>query len=327
MKGIYKITNTINNKVYIGQTIDIDCRWKRHKNLLNNNKHINTHLQNSWNKYGEDNFKFEVIKECENNNELNKFERYYIEKYKSNNQKYGYNLTNGGEGYALNESVKNKISKSKRGQSSNLSEKEVTEIKMLLYCLMDRKEISKIFNVSEKVITQISIGKSFAYIHTELNDKIHNLKQKLIQERNDYILELFDKGMKIKDIVNYTDYTLSIVEKCIYKYRNPAYETKKKYQKIYDDVFKLHSEGLNNEQISKKLNIGHSTVARYLKNETNPYKELPYKKINKELKDNIIDLYFNKNKSSTYISKKYNISTTTVLNTINNYKYVDTEVD
>jgi len=62
--GIYKITNIVNNKLYIGQTIRMKARWKEHKKELNDGSHNNIHLQNSWNKYSQDNFKFEVIEEC-----------------------------------------------------------------------------------------------------------------------------------------------------------------------------------------------------------------------------------------------------------------------
>lgn len=96
MIGIYKIENLINGKVYIGQSIDIEKRWRVHKTELNNNKRVGSHLQNAWNKYEEENFKFEVIEECLKE-ELNKKEKYWIAYYKNN--AYGvYNLTDGGDG-------------------------------------------------------------------------------------------------------------------------------------------------------------------------------------------------------------------------------------
>lgn len=63
--GIYKITLTINGKFYIGSSSDIKTRFNRHKSTLRLNKHENKKLQRSWNKYGEENFVFEMIETCE----------------------------------------------------------------------------------------------------------------------------------------------------------------------------------------------------------------------------------------------------------------------
>ena len=62
MRGIYKITNKINNKVYIGESLNIERRWKEHIEDLDNAKHHSYKLQNDWNTYGKDNFAFEIIK-------------------------------------------------------------------------------------------------------------------------------------------------------------------------------------------------------------------------------------------------------------------------
>lgn len=88
---IYKITNTINGKIYIGQTNNFYRRMREHKNLLNANKHFNRHLQYAWNKYGEENFTFEMIEECEID-KLNEKEMYWIKKLHAASNRYGYNI-------------------------------------------------------------------------------------------------------------------------------------------------------------------------------------------------------------------------------------------
>lgn len=97
MIGIYKIENIINGKIYIGQSINIEQRWGNHRRELNGNKHCNSHLQNSWNKYGEKNFNFVVIDECDIC-DIDEKEMYWISKLDSFNPLKGYNLTEGGQG-------------------------------------------------------------------------------------------------------------------------------------------------------------------------------------------------------------------------------------
>ena len=96
MVGIYKITNKLDNKCYIGQSIDIETRWKQHiyegKKLRHKYK-----FYLALNKYGAENFLFEVIEECSLDTEiLNNRERYWIEYY--NSYEEGYNSTRGGQG-------------------------------------------------------------------------------------------------------------------------------------------------------------------------------------------------------------------------------------
>ena len=63
--GIYQITNTTNNKIYVGSSIDITRRWVIHTTYLKNNKHPNHKLQHGWNKYGEASFVFVILTLCE----------------------------------------------------------------------------------------------------------------------------------------------------------------------------------------------------------------------------------------------------------------------
>lgn len=96
MIGIYKIENTVNGKVYIGQSVRIERRWYEHKWELNNNHHKNNYLQKAWNKYGEECFTFEILEECPIEL-LNEKEIYWIDYYKTYINYNGYNLTFGGE--------------------------------------------------------------------------------------------------------------------------------------------------------------------------------------------------------------------------------------
>lgn len=89
--GIYKITNTENNKVYIGESLDIHRRWDEHKYDLLHNKHCNYLLQNDFNKYGIDMFNFEIIQEYKTDGviptkcQLLMLEYKYIRKFEKEN--------------------------------------------------------------------------------------------------------------------------------------------------------------------------------------------------------------------------------------------------
>ena len=96
MPYIYKITNLINQKIYIGKTQkSIEERWRRHWADSKRANISNRPLYKAFNKYGENNFTIEIIEEC-SLDELEEREIYWIEKLGS--FKYGYNATTGGDG-------------------------------------------------------------------------------------------------------------------------------------------------------------------------------------------------------------------------------------
>ena len=131
MGYIYKIVNTVNNKVYIGETMqnDIDKRWRTHKNLSKLNKGCPILCQ-AFNKYGIDKFKFEVIIICFDEDRLI-YEKQYIEKYNSISPN-GYNISPGGcergfTGLHHSDETKTKISKAVRDRK--FSSEKVEDIK------------------------------------------------------------------------------------------------------------------------------------------------------------------------------------------------------
>ena len=92
--GIYKITNLKNQKIYIGQSVDMKTRWSNHiKASLGIDSIAHSKVHDAMAEDGVWNFTFELLEKC-SKDKLNEREKYYIDFYKSN--LYGYNLTKGG---------------------------------------------------------------------------------------------------------------------------------------------------------------------------------------------------------------------------------------
>ena len=144
--GIYKITNTINNKSYIGQSVDIVKRWRHHCAAAFNpmNPGYEYPLYRAFRKYGLDNFTFEILLECEKQN-LDIQEEYYIELFKTLNNEYGYNQVQVQQGgIVLTPSIVNQI------------------VQELQTNMIDNTEtIGKKFGVSGRTVRAINSGESW----------------------------------------------------------------------------------------------------------------------------------------------------------------------
>lgn len=107
---VYLIKNTVNNKVYVGQTIN-SLTQRMHGHIADSKRGKDTKMSRALKKYGENNFIFGELVRCNNTDELNEMELYFISKYKSTEDSYGYNLRIGGEsGFKVSEETKIKIS-------------------------------------------------------------------------------------------------------------------------------------------------------------------------------------------------------------------------
>ena len=217
MIGIYKITNP-NGKVYIGQSVNIEKRWNRYKNLIPKDCIGQPLIYRSLIKYGVKNHIFEIIELC-NKEELNKLESYYIVLYNSFNSKCGLNLTSGGSNYLFSDisrrkmsiAQKNKIVSKETRLKMSISQKGKKHTNLTLKKMSDaHKNISKDtrlkMSISQKnrpilsddTKLKLSFSKRKTIINTEngilyngikeaansLNISVSNLSKKLVGINN-----------------------------------------------------------------------------------------------------------------------------------------------
>jgi group I intron endonuclease len=113
---IYCITNIVNGKKYIGQTVAIgDSRWRRHKhNAVTNGK---GHLYDSMRKYGINSFRFDILLDgIDTREKLNCLEMWTIDRFQTMNNRCGYNKTEGGFESKYSQESRNKMSVSAKAR-------------------------------------------------------------------------------------------------------------------------------------------------------------------------------------------------------------------
>lgn len=168
IKAIYKITNCITNKIYIGQSVHPTKRWREHCRKAEKGGTYPIHL--AINKYGKENFNFEILEWTE---DYNNKEEYYIAKYNTIAPN-GYNILKGGQPPQLygedhpnntltNEQVNNII---KALQENNLTD----------------RAIAKKFNTTDKIVSDINHGRTHR-IDTQYPIRSRHGSQKLTTDQ------------------------------------------------------------------------------------------------------------------------------------------------
>ena len=193
MRGfIYKITNTVNGKSYIGQTIqNVKERFYQHCATKCSQAVLNMVIHKAITKYGKSNFTIEVIEEVESAN-LNDRERYWIRYYDSYNN--GYNSTEGGQdGIKLFKNLKTEfiIKKYKSGKSL--------------------REIGRLFNVDKQTINDLLVRNNINLRTT----RTYKFSQK---DREDIIKDL-SLGLSRKEIISKCHISKSYLSQLINGYR------------------------------------------------------------------------------------------------------------
>lgn len=113
---VYRVTNRINGKTYIGQTVhDLTIRWRDGHLSSSRTNRSNMVIAKAINKYGVDAFEVVEIDRADSRAELDYLERYWIRFHDSMNAKHGYNLKEGGANGRMRQDVIDRIAATKRG--------------------------------------------------------------------------------------------------------------------------------------------------------------------------------------------------------------------
>lgn len=258
---IYKFTNKINNKIYIGQTTQtLEQRIKKHLSQLNDNTYFHRALK----KYGIDNFIVEIIEQNISLDELNKREKYWVkfyDAYYASNK--GYNLTQGGQW----------------GNSSSLicgsAEEEIKDL--IKNSDLTFKQIGELFGVSLSCISDINRGKTFyeenlkypirnTISHTKLNDKI---MYQIIEYLKNSSLSIFDISLTL----GISAYTIGEINRgknsqCPKDIQYPirksiqknTYQNKINKNQVQEICYKLIFTSNTINEIAKQYNLGKNTI-------------------------------------------------------------------
>ena len=162
---IYKTTNLLNGKIYIGQD----------KNNNPNYLGSGTLIKNAIKKYGKSNFKKEILYECSTIDELNEKEKFFISEYKSTNKNIGYNIAIGGsDGCMLNRKHTNETKK--KMSLSAMGKKKTDEHRKKLSIANKGRKMS-IEEKRKRSESSVLKGKKKSPLSVEIKKKISESKK------------------------------------------------------------------------------------------------------------------------------------------------------
>lgn len=187
LSGIYRIINIKNNKCYIGSAVNLKLRLQRHYHELNNKTHDNIHLLRSYEKYGKENFKIEILEIFENIDYLNllNIEKEYIISFNSIEKGYNQMLDNSSHFKNLNKSKKH-IENNVNKQSKSVYAINITT-GLIEYEFKSISDASRFFctsssNISRVCKNELNYIKGFNFCYIEEYDENLNYKKPLTRK-------------------------------------------------------------------------------------------------------------------------------------------------
>ena len=241
MQGIYKIENKVNHKIYIGQSCNIENRWKQHLSMYTN---VNNHkygpkLYSAFIKYGIENFDFIVQEEIVNHELLTEREQYWINYYDSINN--GYNCIDARDPMKFENNIKAKltfdqvleimdklkntsISFYKLAEEYDINARQITRINMgetwhldnIEYPLRKKEDYNKDFSAPGEMSGRSKLS----------NEEVMKIRERYVNESVNQIWEDYKDYYSLsgfKKVVQGPSYpNLPLYKKSIKKWVNPA---------------------------------------------------------------------------------------------------------
>lgn len=278
--GIYIIRNTVNGKVYIGQSRRISNREYSHFHALEKGTHYNKHLQRSYNTYGRDAFVFEVIEWCDVS-ELDEREKYYIKEYDSMNINKGYNNEGGGNvGKEVSERMREakrgannpmygkkpsketieKLRKSARGHNTKLTEEQVYQLKEDLVNGIPQKEVADKYGLTVAAVGKIQMCKNWQYVHSDINNDLIFFHEDERIYKHRMIRALEATGISRSEIARRVGVDIGTVLRVLGT-RSQFFRDSAKNKELQAKVVAEFLEGRNRKEIQRKYGI---TDAKYV---------------------------------------------------------------
>ena len=229
---IYKITNKINQKIYIGQTWrTIKARFAQHKCSKSN-----MHLYNAFNKYGKDNFSIELFGQCYDQETADFIESALIEFYNSTNRNIGYNIREGGDN--SKRSSESKLRMSNAQSNKQIENENLFIIRKLPFDIIKQiiENQDKEYNLSKEIVDLI----------------VHNEWRYCCGCRNNKTIDNFNKcgNKKCKDcIIAIRKYQISKKNK---KRRKIYYNKNKEKIKVKSQTYR---DNLKNKRLFMRNKI------------------------------------------------------------------------
>ena len=196
-KGVYQIKNLINNKVYIGSTTrSFKLRLKEHIVSLSKNKHKNQYLQNAWNKYSQDYFEFTILEVCDEN-DIIKFEQFWIDSTTCYNSENGYNIN------PLADRISTKEVYEKRRQTMlrKYASGELDHVREKSRKIGDRKRGVKLEDTSHLKVPKTITNKVLESRELRKKEIRNKLPKVYVYDSNMNFIQLFQS---IPDLIDYS---------------------------------------------------------------------------------------------------------------------------